>query len=61
MFMKLSKDDKLNYEIKLSTLNTVKIESLEAAENFDKKNKRNKKERALCYYLERQGQAYRNK
>ena len=39
MLMKLSKDDKLNYEIKPSTLNTVKSESLEAAENFDKKIK----------------------
>ena len=39
--MKLSKDDKY-YEIKLSTLNTEKSESLEAAKNFDKKNKRNK-------------------
>ena len=33
--MKLSKDNKY-YEIKLSTLNTDKSESLEAAENFDK-------------------------
>ena len=39
--MKLSKDDKY-YEIKLSTLNTEKSESLEAAENFDKKKKRKK-------------------
>ena len=41
LVMKLSKDDKY-YEIKLSTLNTEKSESLEAAKNFDKKNKRNK-------------------
>ena len=34
--MKLSKDNKY-YEIKLSTLNTEKSESLEAAEDFDKK------------------------
>ena len=34
--MKLSKDDKY-YEIKLSTFNTAKSESLEAADNFDKK------------------------
>ena len=34
--MKLSKEDKY-YEIKLSTLNTEKGESLEAAENFNKK------------------------
>ena len=34
--MKWWKDDKY-YEIKLSTLNTEKSESLEAAENFDKK------------------------
>ena len=34
--MKLSKEDKY-YEIKLSTLNTEKGESLEAAENFSKK------------------------
>ena len=40
--MKLSKDDKY-YEIKLSTLNTEKSESLEAAENFDKKIKEIKK------------------
>ena len=40
--MKLSNDNKY-YEIKLSSLNTEKSESLEAAENFDKKNKRNKK------------------
>ena len=39
--MKLLKD-KEYYEIKLSTLNTEKSESLEAAKNFDKKNKRNK-------------------
>ena len=39
--MALSKDDKY-YEIKLSTLNTEKSESLEAAENFDKKKKRKK-------------------
>ena len=39
--MKLSKDDKY-YEIKLSTLNTEKSESLEAAENFDKKKKKKK-------------------
>ena len=36
LLMKLSKDDKY-YEIKLSTLNTEKSESLEAAEKFDKK------------------------
>ena len=35
--MKLSKDDKY-YEIKLSTLNTEKSESLESAQNFEKKN-----------------------
>ena len=35
--MKLSKDKKY-YEIKLSTLNTEKSESLEVAEKFDKKN-----------------------
>ena len=34
--MKLSKEDKY-YEIKLSTLNTEKGQSLEAAENFNKK------------------------
>ena len=39
--MALSKDDKY-YEIKLSTLNTEKSESLEAAENFDKKKKEKK-------------------
>ena len=50
--MELSKDDKY-YEIKLSTLNTEKSESLEAAENFDKKKKRNKKKRTLYHYLER--------
>ena len=37
--MKLSKDDKY-YEIKLSTLNTEKSESVEAGENFDQKNKK---------------------
>ena len=57
--MKLSKDDNY-YEIKLSTLNTEKSESLEATENFDKKNKRNKKKRTLYHYLERQEEAYRN-
>ena len=57
--MKLSKDDNY-YEVKLSTLNTEKSESLEAAENFDKKNKRNKKKRTLYHYLERQEEAYRN-
>ena len=36
--LKLSKDNKY-YEIKLSTLNTGKSESLEAAEIFDKKMK----------------------
>ena len=46
--MKLSKDDKY-YEIKLSTLNTEKSESLEAAENFDKKEKKKirKKEHSI--------------
>ena len=39
--VKLPKDNEY-YEIKLSTLNTEKSESLEAAKNFDKKNKRNK-------------------
>ena len=39
--MKLSKDKKY-YEIKLSTLNTEKSESLEVAEKFDKKNNNNK-------------------
>ena len=34
--MKLSKDDNY-YEVKLSTLNTEKSESLEATENFDPK------------------------
>ena len=57
--MKLSKDDNY-YEVKLSTLNTEKSESLEATENFDKKNKRNKKKRTLYHYLERQEEAYRN-
>ena len=55
--MKLSKDDKY-YEIKLSTLNTEKNESLEAADNFDKKNKRRNKKRALYHYLERHEQKY---
>ena len=41
LLVKLLKD-KEYYEIKLSTLNTEKSESLEAAKNFDKKNKRNK-------------------
>ena len=54
--MALSKDDKY-YEIKLSTLNTEKSESLEAAENFDKK-KKSKKKRTLYHYLERQEEAY---
>ena len=36
--MKLSKGNKY-YEIKLSTLNAEKSESLEAAENFEKKKK----------------------
>ena len=40
--MKLSKDDKY-YEIKLSTLNAEKSESLEAAENFEKKKEIRKK------------------
>ena len=45
--MALSKDDKY-YEIKLSTLNTEKSESLEAAENFDKKKKKiRKKEHSI--------------
>ena len=46
--MKLSKDDKY-YEIKLSTLNAEKSESLEAAENFDKKKKKKirKKEHSI--------------
>ena len=45
--MTLSKDDKY-YEIKLSTLNTEKSESLEAAENFDKKSKKiRKKEHSI--------------
>ena len=58
--MKLSKDDKY-YEIKLSTLNAEKSESLEAAENFDKKKKKkNKKKRTLYHYLERQEEAYGN-
>ena len=39
--MKLSKDKK--YEIKLSTLNTEKSESLEVAEKFDKKSNNNNK------------------
>ena len=39
--MKLSKDKKY-YEIKHSTLNTEKSESLEVAEKFDKKNNNNK-------------------
>ena len=46
--MKLSKDDKY-YEIKLSTLNAEKSESLEAAENFEKKKKRNKKKITLYH------------
>ena len=50
--MKLSKDDKY-YEIKLSTLNTEKSESLEAGENFDKKKIRKKH----FHYLERQEEA----
>ena len=57
--MKLSKDDKY-YEIKLSTLNTEKSESLEAAENFDKKSKKIRKKRTLYHYLERQEEAYGN-
>ena len=52
--MKLSKDDKY-YEIKLSTLNTEKSESLEAGENFDQKKIKNKKKH--IHYLERQEEA----
>ena len=48
LVMKLSKDDKY-YEIKLSTLNAEKSESLEAAENFEKKKKRNKKKITLYH------------
>ena len=44
--MKLSKDDKY-YEIKLSTLNTEKGESLEAAENFEKKKEIRTKEHSI--------------
>ena len=58
--MKLSKGNKY-YEIKLSTLNAEKSESLEPAENFGKNNKRNKKKRTLYHYLERQEETYRNK
>ena len=47
--MQLSKDDRY-YEIKLSTFNTEKSESLEAADNFDKKTKRQKKKRTLYHY-----------
>ena len=57
--MKLSKGNKY-YEIKLSTLNAEKGESLEPAENFAK-NKRNKKKRKHYHYLERQEEAYKNK
>ena len=57
--MKLSKGNKY-YEIKLSTLNAEKGESLEPAENFGK-NKRNKKKRKHYHYLERQEEAYKNK
>ena len=46
--MKLSKDDTY-YEIKLSTLNAEKSESLEAAENFEKKKKINKKKITLYH------------
>ena len=55
--MKLSKGNKY-YEIKLSTLNAEKGESLEPAENFGKNNKRNKKKRKHYHYLERQEEAY---
>ena len=58
--MKLSKGNKY-YEIKLSTLNAEKGESLEPAENFGKNNKRNKKKRKHYHYLERQEEAYKNK
>ena len=45
--MKLSKDDKY-YEIKFSTFNTEKCESLEAADNFDKKLRdKRKKEHSI--------------
>ena len=57
--MQLSKDDKY-YEIKLSTFNTEKSESLEAADNFDKKTKRQKKKRTLYHYLELQEEAYKS-
>ena len=57
--MNLSKDDKF-YEIKLSTLNAEKHETLEAADNFDKRSKRQKKKRTLYHYLEREEKVYRN-
>ena len=44
LLMELWKDDKY-YDIKLSTLNTEKSESLEAAENFHKKDQMNKKKK----------------
>ena len=47
--MQLSKDDKY-YEIKLSTFNTEKSESLEAADNFDKKLRDKEKKNTLSLF-----------
>ena len=63
MHIKLSKDDK-HYEIKLSTLNTEKSESLETPENFDikkKKKKRKKNTLSLLRKRRRNMQKQQNK
>ena len=48
--MKLSKDDKF-YEIKLSTSNAEKNESVEAAEIFEKKKLKDKRKKELVMII----------
>ena len=56
---KLSKNDQF-YEIKRSSIETQRKNSLDSLESFNKKNKLNKRKRTIIDYVERKEVAYKN-
>ena len=56
---KLSKNDQF-YEIKWSSIETQRKNSLDSLESFNKKNKRNKRKRTIIDYVEHKEIAYKD-
>ena len=56
---KLSKNDQF-YEIKRSSIETQRKNSLDSLESFNKKNKRNKRKRTIIDYVEHKEIAYKD-